>query len=281
MAPITRPKTGGPKCTVSIWILLLSNILVFQLTWYHRGGGGSEESYDLLQMLDTTESSTVVATGSSSPGNPSSSGASAFDFILAPRQGKAEALPSVRVAKEAFASDQRYGGKGDKPHLGGFTDMDHHGISPASWKWMVETIGVHSVMDIGCGRGISTSWFYFHGVEVLCAEGSHDAIENTVLPDKSVIVEHDFSRGPWWPEKTYDAVWCVEFLEHVSRNHSFVLFAGWWFSDPDANLPLPLACSTRTGRSQLAKELFDGVSKVSTYLCNAFKLGWPPSCRGS
>jgi 2-polyprenyl-3-methyl-5-hydroxy-6-metoxy-1,4-benzoquinol methylase len=125
------------------------------------------------------------------------------------------------VAKDAFASDERYGGKGDKPHLGGFTDLDHHGVSPASWKWMVEYMGVHSVLDVGCGRGISTSWFYFHGVEVLCAEGSHDAIENTVLPDKSLIVEHDFSRGPWWPEKTYDAVWCVEFLEHVSKAISF------------------------------------------------------------
>ena len=141
-------------------------------------------------------------------------------YILAPPEGEADALPSVRVpVKETTktADDTSiYGGVGDKPHLGGFTDLDHHGVSPAAWKWMVTYLGVHSVLDVGCGRGISTSWFLFHGVDVRCVEGSHDAVEKTVLPDRGLIVEHDFSRGPWWPEKTYDAVWCVEFLEHVS-----------------------------------------------------------------
>jgi Methyltransferase domain len=182
------------KCSVSIWILILSNLLVFQIAskW-----NGSDLNYELL----------TVNTDSSSS-----------DYSLAIPKGKAIALPSVRVAKEEFKSNEQYGGKGDKPHLGGFTDMDHHGVSPAVWKWMMTYIGVHSILDVGCGRGISTSWFYFHGADVLCVEGSHDAIENTVIPDTSRIVEHDFSRGPWWPEKTYDAVWCVEFLEHVRMN---------------------------------------------------------------
>lgn len=57
-----------------------------------------------------------------------------------------------------------------------------------------------------------------HGVDTYCVEGSHDAIENSWLEDKSIITEHDFSRGPWWPEKTLDAVWTVELLEHVGRN---------------------------------------------------------------
>lgn len=87
---------------------------------------------------------------------------------------------------------------------------------------MIEGLGVHSLLDVGCGRGTSTSWFHLHGVDVLCAEGSHDAVEKTMLPDPTnQIVEHDFSRGPWWPEKTYDAVWAVEFLEHVSLQYQF------------------------------------------------------------
>ena len=57
---------------------------------------------------------------------------------------------------------------------------------------------------------------------MICAEGSHDAIERTVLPDPAKqVVEHDFSRGPWWPEKTYDAAWSVEFLEHVGTEYHF------------------------------------------------------------
>jgi Methyltransferase domain len=193
---LTRPTNQGSKWSVSIWALILTNVLVFQITWNLRGGGGDDERYDLLTLT--------------------SPGATSGDFILAPPEGKAVALPSVRVSSDAVKSDKIYGGHGDKPHLGGFTDLDHHGVSPAVWKWMITDMGVHSLLDVGCGRGISTSWFYFHGVDVQCVEGSHDAIQNTVMPDPSRIVEHDFSRGPWWPDKTYDAVWCVEFLEHVS-----------------------------------------------------------------
>jgi hypothetical protein len=40
--------------------------------------------------------------------------------------GKAVALPSVRISEEEDKNIERhiYGGKGDKPHLGGFTDFD-------------------------------------------------------------------------------------------------------------------------------------------------------------
>lgn len=137
--------------------------------------------------------------------------------LLAIPHGEAEALPSVRVANEEVQHGQ-YGGLGDKKHLGGFTDLDLHGISPDTWRFMQEIIGVKSVLDVGCGRGISTSWFLHHKLDALCVEGSHDAYMNSVLPDPPTqMVEHDFSRGPWWPSKTYDAVWCVEFLEHVGR----------------------------------------------------------------
>jgi len=93
------------------------------------------------------------------------------------------------------------------------------GVSPSVWTEMVEYMGVKSVIDVGCGRGTSTSWFVLHGLDTACVEGSHDAIQQSMVPDKEkVYTEHDFSRGPWWPAKTYDAVWSVEFLEHVGRN---------------------------------------------------------------
>jgi len=142
---------------------------------------------------------------------------------LAIAAGKAQNLPSIRVQDTTVDVNRKfYGGNGDKPHLGGFTEMDLAGISPAVWKHMLTQYGVHSVLDVGCGRGISTLWFYTHGADILCVEGSHDAVERTVLPDpENQIVEHDFARGPWWPEKTYDAVWAVEFLEHVNLHFQF------------------------------------------------------------
>jgi hypothetical protein len=137
-----------------------------------------------------------------------------FDHPLEIPRGQAKALPSVRVAE---AIDRRigggkdtYGGSGDKPHLGGFTDIDTQGISPWAWRWMVQRLNIKSVLDVGCGRGISTTWFLFHGLDILCVEGSSDAREKTMLPDPDTqMVLHDFSRGPWWPARTFDAVWCV------------------------------------------------------------------------
>ncbi len=46
---------------------------------------------------------------------------------------------------------------------------------------------------------------------MLCVEGSSDAISKSLL-DKSQVVNHDFTRGPWWPEQTFDIVWAVEFV---------------------------------------------------------------------
>jgi hypothetical protein len=183
---------------VSIWVLILSNILVFQLVYFNKR----------VSLFDITTPHQVSSTDS-------------LSYALSYPKGTAVALPSVPVSKEEDKRIKReiYGGKGDAKHLGGFTEIDTQGISPAAWKHMVTYFGVKSLLDVGCGRGISTSWFVLHGVDALCVEGSHDAVANTMLPDPSKqIVEHDFSRGPWWPSHTVDAVWCVEFLEHVGRN---------------------------------------------------------------
>ena len=83
---------------------------------------------------------------------------------------------------------------------------------------MVKYVGIKSIVDLGCGKGVSASWFLTHGVKTTCAEGSHDAVAQSLLPPENVV-EHDFSRGPWWPDQTVDAVWCVEFSEHVQRQH--------------------------------------------------------------
>jgi SAM-dependent methyltransferase len=137
-------------------------------------------------------------------------------------QGQAQNLPSVRITDEKLEKKRDiYGGKGDAKHLGGFTEIDMHGISPATWKHAVQNWTVQSVLDVGCGKGTSTSWFATHGLRTECVEGSHDAIEQNMVLDKSILTEHDFSRGPWWPGKTFDMVWSVEFLEHVNLQFQY------------------------------------------------------------
>lgn len=153
-------------------------------------------------------------------------------------------IKSVEEQKAAAAlrTKHHYGGATDNIHLGGFTTVDPMGISPRVWTDMMEYFGVKSVLDVGCGRGVSTSWFFMQGVNVQCVEGSGHALQHSLLPalvpeesyasktasasnqqhhvmtKENIAVQHDFSLGPWWPEKTVDAVWCVELLEHVGRN---------------------------------------------------------------
>ncbi len=45
----------------------------------------------------------------------------------------------------------------------------------------------------------------------ICLFGSPGSVQ--------VIVEHDYTRGPWAPAGTYDAAWSMEFLEHVGRQY--------------------------------------------------------------
>ncbi|KAL3826661.1 hypothetical protein ACHAXA_009102 [Cyclostephanos tholiformis] len=165
--------------------------------------------------------------------------------LFIPR-GKAVALPSIRISEDEEKDIDRsiYGGKGDKPHLGGFTEFDVSifcgelpeflvgattsdsafqnkplGVSPSLWKHMITHLGIKSLLDVGCGRGISTSWFVLHGLEyVVCVEGSHDAVMQSIVPEREDrVIEHDFSRGPWWPDRTVDAAWAVEFVR--ARTH--------------------------------------------------------------
>jgi len=111
-----------------------------------------------------------------------------------------------------------YGRKGDAAHLGGFTSLDLDGISTNLWNFMLGPIAIKSIVDIGCGLGHSTKYFMDRKARVLCIEGSHDAVKNSLLPPE-VIVEHDFTLGAWWPDDTFDACWAVEFLEHIGRQY--------------------------------------------------------------
>jgi hypothetical protein len=221
-----RSLTSSSSESSSRWwfccVLVLSNILVFQLSRQPLGHTEQELSTLDLQLATPPALSSVASTGATAL-------AVAWDPFRNPLEippGQAPNLPSIRVSEENVdkyrKKNQNYGGKGDKQHLGGFTEYDGSGVSPLVWQSMMENMGVHSVLDVGCGRGISTTWFWKQGVRVLCVEGSHDAIQRTLLPDPATqVVEHDFARGPWWPNDTYDAVWCVEFLEHISRQYHY------------------------------------------------------------
>ena len=231
---------GNTLCSFTvITILILSNLLVLQISplfWsssdvngesFVRSAMSLDELWGKIQQMPVGTSSTSAARTSTTTSRYNTqdddSIPNAWNPLnpLAIPKGQAQNLPSVRVDDTKLDSVRKiYGGAGDKQHLGGFTQVDLQGISPSLWNKLITEVGVRSQVDIGCGRGISTLYFLEHGVDALCVEGSHDAVTKSFLPEDR-IVEHDFARGPWWPEKTYDMAWSVEFLEHVSRQYHF------------------------------------------------------------
>ena len=199
----------------SMGVMLFGIIAFFQLMLFFQTEQTSKFQHELDVIFQKSQKALFTSSSSSSYGwNPNNP--------LEIPHGQPPNLPSVRVEQEGHVDDKRaiYGGKGDKKHLGGFTLLDLDGVSPSVWEHMITKFGVKSFIDVGCGKGVSTRWFYEHNVDTLCVEGSHDAVTQSYLPPDRVV-EHDFSRGPWWPEKTYDAAWSVEFLEHVSRHFQF------------------------------------------------------------
>lgn len=205
-----RQRLNNPNSRWIVFILVFSNLLVFQLGYLARYH--TSNAHQLQPPLQNDGQPDLGVTPYYKH---------LYDNPLAIPRGIVPALPSIQSTSNNNIQRKNYGGVGDKVHLGGFIDLDLGGISPATWKYMVQTLGIHSIMDVGCGRGISTTWFITHGLDAICVEGSGDARQRSMLPDPATqMVQHDYARGPWWPaHKTYDAVWCVEFIEHVGRNY--------------------------------------------------------------
>lgn len=120
----------------------------------------------------------------------------------------------------------------DEGHLGGYifgnqdsglsgrsyTHGDPKTWTPTLWRWACETLGVQSVLDVGCGEGHSAKFFKSLGCEVLGVDGSLQAKRDSVIPESHVV--HDFVNGPYHPESTFDLVWSCEFMEHVEEHFS-------------------------------------------------------------
>mmetsp|Transcript_35152 Transcript_35152/g.48765 ORF Transcript_35152/g.48765 Transcript_35152/m.48765 type:complete len:412 (+) Transcript_35152:229-1464(+) len=114
-----------------------------------------------------------------------------------------------------------YGGDAlDAAHIGGWLRNDTNGYEPKLWDWLIETQHISSFIDVGCGAGLVTKHFHDRGVDALCVEASNEAINVSFAP-RDRIVQHDFTRGPWFPPggRVVDVAYTVEFLEHVEEKY--------------------------------------------------------------
>lgn len=105
-------------------------------------------------------------------------------------------------------------------HLGGYMDGeigDPATYYPNMWKYVVDKFNIKSVLDIGCGMGISCSFFKKIGCDVIGIEG--DPICKQKSNAKEYIITHDYTLGPSKIDTNFDLGWCCEFVEHVESQY--------------------------------------------------------------
>jgi len=105
-------------------------------------------------------------------------------------------IRGVEVNKTLLEERKRYQyqGEGEPEHVGGFKYNDTDTFDPLLWTWMVNVLAVSSLIDVGCGVGVSTRWFLDHGVDATCVEGSPSGVNRSLVPEN--VIEHDYSLGP-------------------------------------------------------------------------------------
>lgn len=77
-----------------------------------------------------------------------------------------------------------------------------------------------TLLDVGCGTGLSLDYFRRQGVEVLGIEGSPLAISKSKRPD--LITQADL-HDKIDLHKTFEVVWCFEVAEHIHPDFADVL----------------------------------------------------------
>lgn len=88
---------------------------------------------------------------------------------------------------------------------------------PEVWRWLIDELGVTSVLDVGCGMGYAAKWFVERGCLALGIEGSREVAARCVCP----VALHDFTAGVPAPFLVgeWDLAWCSEFLEHIDEEY--------------------------------------------------------------
>ena len=102
-------------------------------------------------------------------------------------------------------------------HLGGCVKGgDTDTWEPAIWNILIDMFDVQSILDVGCGEGWSTRYFLDRRVYARGIEGSSKVIAGS--PHKDILIQHDYTTGPYIPDFEFDAIWSCEFVEPVDEN---------------------------------------------------------------
>jgi hypothetical protein len=105
----------------------------------------------------------------------------------------------------------------DVSHMGGTALVgDPMTFVPDVWEYLIKKYAIKSMIDVGSGVGVNAKWFLDHGIDAYAVEGFPDYLRNSVLPEGRMI-SHDYTTGPYIPDRTFDLGWSSEFVEHVEQ----------------------------------------------------------------
>lgn len=80
----------------------------------------------------------------------------------------------------------------------------------------IELFHPKSVLDVGCGTGVSMEYFQKHGAEVYGLEGSEMAKRHSRVGEKIQIVD---LHKPVKLDRKFDVVWSFEVAEHIHPDY--------------------------------------------------------------
>lgn len=107
----------------------------------------------------------------------------------------------LRRRPDEFPSDD------DAPeHLAGGRRRQH--MDPGALAYLVNTLGIESMLDVGCGLGGMVEFALEQGLRARGIDGD---------PHGEPDVLWDFQDGPYTGVPPVDLVWSVEFVEHVDE----------------------------------------------------------------
>ena len=103
-------------------------------------------------------------------------------------------------------------------HLGGNTIGGNPQTTYCQlWAWLVKSLDVHSVLDVGCGEGHALREFQRLGCLTFGIDGAPRNVE--IASRYGMVVTHDLCNGPYAPPIPVDLVWCCEVVGHVDAKH--------------------------------------------------------------
>lgn len=97
-------------------------------------------------------------------------------------------------------------------HLGGnIREGDPYTHAPRVWDYILDRFAVKTVLDLGCGMGYSSQYFFNRGRQVIAVDGLKENIDKAVYPSVAI----DLEKGPVYCR--VDLVHCQEVVEHIEE----------------------------------------------------------------